>query len=326
MRALLATGLACILLSTPPAAHAEDQQLRNQAIALMDGARLASRFQGPLNIVTDVSFTASLNGEAAQSGTYKRTRNANGALRQDIAYPGFQSSFIDSEGGIASTGPWNDKPYAVRKLREFVPYNPLRFDATDVIESITDSSSAGQPARCIAFVTVRGEDRNPGEICVSKSNGTVLEWHDSQHSWTASSYTTVAGAMVPDSFTYREGNSFLLTAQVRFTLLDAPSAEAMAIPAAWNPAEMCSTFQPAVANFAPQPPTHLPQSAVVPVSVHLHVSTEGKVESANVLKAGRPELDAEAVKLALTWHYKPSLCNGTARDSVVDAILSFQGW
>jgi hypothetical protein len=216
MQSILKVPIMLVMLALLPAiAWPEDLELRNRAVQILDRAQLASRLQGPLNITTEITFTASINGGTAQTGTYRRTRSSNGDLRQDISFQGFHSSMIDSEAGVASVGPWYDLPFAVRKLKDFVPYSPLRFDSTDVIESITETSSGGQPATCIAFVTVRGEDRNPGEICVSRANATVLEWHDSKRSWSASSYASVANALVPSAFTYREGNSLHLRAEVR---------------------------------------------------------------------------------------------------------------
>lgn len=315
----LALFLFCAAKASP-----EDMELRNHAVQLMDRVQLASRFQGPLNIVTDVSFTASVNGDAPQAGTYKRTRSANGDLREDVAFPGFHSSFIDSEAAVAYNGPWSDKPYAVRKLKSFVPYSPLHFDATDVIESMAESTSGGQPAICIGFVTVRGEDRNPGEICIAKANSTVIEWHDARRSWAASAYTNVAGAMVPSAFTYREGNTLLLQAEVSFTLLDGPPAQEIVVPAGWNPAEFCSTYQPPAPIFAPQPAAQAPDSPVVHVHVHAHVRLDGKLEAAEVLKPTEPELDAEALKLVSTWIYKPSMCNGNPSSTAVDLVVNFQ--
>jgi TonB family protein len=307
-------------------ALAEDQGLRNQAVHLLDQARLASRMAGPTNIRTEVAFSATEKDRPLTSGTYTRTRSASGALRQDVVFGDFRASRIQQDASVADQGPWHDLPYPVRALMEFVPYGPLRFDPTDVIQSIEPGMIAGQHATCIHFVTVRGEDRNPGEVCVSPADSTILAWHDSRKSWQATRYTRVNGGLEPVEFSYREGDSFSLTASLTFTLLDADPAEALTAPSDWVHGTFCKTFQTPVPTSTPQPPA--PGTSTLPVidiEVHAHVTAQGSVTAASILKPVRPDLDAEALALVSTWHYQPGSCEGRLQDFPIDVIVHFQG-
>jgi TonB family protein len=230
------------------------------------------------------------------------------------------------DANLAEQGSWADLPYSVQSLMEFVPYSTMRFDPTDIIRSIEPGIAAGRHATCIQFVTVRGEDRNPGEICVSDADSTVLEWHDSRRSWQATRYTKVHGGLEPAEFSYREGDSFSLTASVTFTLLDAEPVEALTAPSDWVHKTFCKTFQTPVPTSTPQPPAsgtaNLP---VTEVAVHAHVTAQGSVTGATILKPVRPDLDAEALALVGTWRYQPGSCEGRPQDFAVDVVVHFQG-
>ena len=306
--------------------HAEDQGLRNRAVALLNQAQAASRMSGPTNIRTEVSFTATQKDQPQTSGSYTRIRSADGSLRQDIVFGDFRTSRIQHGTEMAYQGPLLDLPYGVRALMEFVPYAPLRFDSTDVIESIEPGAITGQHATCIHFVTVRGEDHNPGQICVSNADHTVLEWHDSRRSWQASSYAAVHGALMPSEFSYREGDSFALNATISFTLLDGEPTEALTAPADWVHSTTCKTSLTPVPTFTPQPATSgTATSRVIDIEVHAHVTAEGTITGAAILKPVRPDLDAEAVQLVSTWRYRPGSCEGRLQDFPIDVAVHFQG-
>jgi TonB family protein len=59
--------------------------------------------------------------------------------------------------------------------------------------------------------------------------------------------------------------------------------------------------------------------------VHLHVTAQGTVSDASVVKPVRPELDAEALKVVSTWLFDPGTCNGGAQDYTIDSVVHFQG-
>jgi TonB family protein len=235
-------------------------------------------------------------------------------------------SRIQDEGKVATHGQWVDIPYTVRKVIEFVPYLPIRFDATDVITSINATKMNGKAAVCIQFVTVRGEDRNPGDVCIAKENGTVIEWHDRDHSFQALEYRSVKDALLPSHFIYREGEKLVIDASVRWALLDARPDDAFVAPEDWRHAFYCKSFSMPVPKSAPQPAAKGGVDApVITIEVRVHVRTDGTVGKAEVLKPVRDDLDSEAVELVKTWTYQPGACEGTKQDFAIDAAVHFQG-
>jgi TonB family protein len=318
-------GLALSLLMAR-CAVGEDMDLRNRAEQLMNRAIVASRFTTPMNIRTEVTFSATGTDGIATSGSYVRTRTADSALREDLVLGDYSMSRMREQSNIATHGQWVDIPYPLRKVMSFVPYMPIRFDPTDVITSIDQTRMNGKAAVCIQFVTVRGEDRNPGDVCLSRDNATVIEWHDRDRSFQALEYGTVKDVLLPSHFVYREGDKLVIDASVRWTILDARPDSAFVAPEDWRHARLCKSFAMPVPKSAPQPAAKGGVDApVITVDVRVHVRPDGTVGKAEVLKPVRDDLDAEAVELVKTWTYQPGVCEGNKQDFAIDAAVNFQG-
>jgi TonB family protein len=307
-------------------AEAEDVQLRNQAVALMNRARVVSQIQGgPYNFRTEAIFTATASDGSLQSGTYTRVRGSDGALREDLRFGDYSASSISQGVQRAWTNGWNDPPFAGVRIRQLVPYNSAMFDASDVIQEIKSSSYGGRQAFCIEFETIVGEQRLPGEICVDKANGSMLELRSGSKLWEYSKFFSIKSALIPAQTVYREGN-FSLDADLTMTALDEKPEDAFVVPSEWTQGTMCHQFQFPVAKSAPQPRGEgAPDAPITSVTLRLHVNAQGTVSSANVLKQARPDLDAEAEKLVMTWIYEPGTCNGHPQEYVINGTVHFQG-
>lgn len=305
----------------------EDMQLRSRAVGLLNQASVVSRFQGgPYNVRTEVSFSATAADGSLQGGSYTRNRGTDGALRQDLRFGDYSASSISMQTMVAKTPGWDDPPYAARAILRLVPFGAGGFDSSDVIEQIKDSSYGGRPAACIEFETIVGEKRLPGEICVEKANGTLLELRTGSKLYEYSDFYAVKGGLFPAQIVYRDG-TFSVNATLKMTVLDERPDDDFAIPEGWSQGSFCKQFQWPVAKVSPQPPGEgAPDAPVTDVAVHLHVSPTGTVSSAEVLRPVRPDLDAEAVKLASKWVFEPGTCEGKAQEYVIDAVLHFQGW
>lgn len=307
-------------------ARSEDVQLRNQAVSLLNRSHIVSQIQGgPYNFRTEATFTATAGDGSLQSGSYTRVRGSDGALREDLRFGEFAASSISEGVQRAWTGGWDDPPFAARKIRQLVPYGPVMFDNSDVIEQIKSGSYGGREAYCIEFETIVGEQRLPGEVCVDKANGSLLELRSGSKLWEYSGYFTIKGALIPEHIVYRE-SSFSLNADLAMTPLDEKPEDEFAVPAEWSQGTMCRQFAMPVAKSAPQPKGEGgPDAPVTDVVVHLHVSAQGTVTSAEVLKPVNPKLDEEAQKLVSTWMYEPGTCNGRSQEYRIDATVHFQG-
>jgi TonB family protein len=321
----LMLGLVLSLVVTRAAAG-EDVDLRNRAEQLMNRALVASRLTTPMNIRTEVTFSATGDDGVATAGSYTRIRSADNALREDFVFGDYRMSRMRDQGNVATHGQWVDIPYTLRKVMEFVPYLPIRFDPADVITSINETQTKGKAAVCIQFVTVRGEDRNPGDICVARDNATVIEWHDRDRSFQALEYGGVKGALLPSHFVYREGAKLVIDASVHWELLDARPDDAFVAPEDWRHARLCKSFAMPVPKSAPQPAAKGGVDApVITVEVRVHVRPDGTVGKAEVLKPVRDDLDSEAVELVKTWTYQAGVCEGNKQDFAIDAAVHFQG-
>jgi TonB family protein len=279
-----------------------------------------------MNIRTEVKFSATGDDGTATAGGYVRIRSVDNALREDFVLGDYAMSRIREQSNVATHGQWVDIPYTLRKLMEFVPYLPIRFDSTDVITSIDETRKNGKAAVCIQFVTVRGEDRNPGDVCIARENATVIEWHDRDRSFQALEYGSVKDALLPSHFVYREGERLVIDASLRWTLLDTRPDDAFVAPQDWSHARFCRSFSMPVPKSSPQPAAKGGVDApVVTVDVRVHVRPDGTVGKAEVLKPVRDDLDSEAVELVKTWTYQPGVCEGTKQDFAIDAAVHFQG-
>ena len=305
----------------------EDMQLRARAVALLNQSSVVSRFQGgPYNVRTDVSFSATAADGSLQGGSYTRNRGTDGALRQDLSFGDYSASSISRESMVGKTPAWDDPPYAARVILRLVPFGAGSFDSSDVIQQIKDSSYGGRPAACIEFETIVGENRLPGEICIDKANGTLLELRTGSKLFEYSDYYSVKGGLFPAQIVYRDG-AFSLNATLKMVVLDGRPDDAFAIPGGWKQGSFCKQFQWPVAKVSPQPQGEgAPGAPVTDIAVHLHVSPTGAVSSAEVLKPVRPDLDEAAVKLAGQWVFDPGTCDGHAQEYVIDVTLHFQGW
>lgn len=325
-RIAVAAAALAVTSGATAVAHAEDVQLRNQAVGLLNHAHAVSQIQGgPWNIRTEVTFTATAADGSLQAGTYTRVRGNDGSLREDLTFGDYSASNIFAGVQRGYSSGWNDPPFAALRIRQFVPYAPGSFDSTDVIREIRSSSYGGRQAACIEFETIEGESRLPGEVCIDKSNGTMLEERTGDKLWEYSGFYTFEGGLFPAHIVYREA-SFNLTADMKMEKLDEKPEDAFAIPAEWTQGSLCKQWRPPIPKSTPQPRGEgAPDAPVTDVVVHLHVTAQGTATNVSVVKPIRSDLDAEAIKLVGGWLYDPGTCNGAAQEYTINAVVHFQG-
>ena len=318
--------LLAAIFSSTNFAMGEDVQLRNQAVVLMNRSRIASKVQGgPYIFRTEATFTATAGDGNLQSGSYTRVRGSDGSLREDLRFGNYAASSIAQEGNRGWTSNWNDPPYAARKIRELVPYSSASFDSSDVIQEIKSGSYGGREAFCIQFETIVGQQRLPGEICVDKANGSMLELRSGSKLWEYSDFFSIKGALIPAHIAYREGN-FSLNADLTMTALDEKPEDAFTVPPGWMHGWVCKSGSLPVAKSAPQPRGEGgPDAPVTDVMMHVLVSAKGTVENAEVVKPVREDLDAEATKVVSKWVFEPGTCDGRAQQYQIDVTVHFQG-
>jgi hypothetical protein len=98
----------CLLVIRP--AIGEDMDLRSRAEQFMNRALVASRLTTPMNIRTDVTFSATGDDGIATAGSYVRVRSVDNALREDFVLGDYYGSpsVVSTDAGFTikrSAGP-----------------------------------------------------------------------------------------------------------------------------------------------------------------------------------------------------------------------------
>jgi TonB family protein len=314
-------GLVIALACSTGVVSAEDAQLRAQAVAIISRAKIASLIKGgPYNIRTEVTFSTSSADGKAVSGSLNRLKGSKGYLRQSIVWGDYRASMVGVNMQVASVGPWDLEPYAVRRLFSLVPFSVGEFDTKDVVRAIRD----GGTSTCVDFETIEGEARATGDICFSKANGTMVEARVGDKTYDYSGYYEIAGARLPGHIEYREQSGFSLTVNIVMTKLDTLSEDAFAFPAGAEVRTLCHRFSEPIPISVPQP-SGRDTGTVNKVSVQAEVTAEGVVVNPFVVRSDRPELNAEALKTVQAWRYEPGTCEGKPNQMRIDLEVQFQG-
>ena len=314
---------ALLIVSFVRISLAEDVQLRARAVAMMSRAKIASTLKGgPYNIETDATFQTVDRDGVAASGRLKRLRGSKGYLRQDVVWGEYRASMVGVSMQIATIGPWDAQPYAVRKLLALVPFSVGEFDSKDVVREIRDADTT----TCIVFETIEGDSREPGDICFAKATGAMIEAHAGGATYEYSGYQEFGGALMPGHIGYRERSGFSLSVDITMTKLDALPEDAFAFPAEAKVSTMCRRFSwPEPLSVPPPAAGGGDGTAVSRVSLQVGVNAEGLVTSARVIRSDRPELNGEAVKTVQGWRYQPGICDGKPSPMTMEVAVPFQG-
>ncbi len=324
IRALILLGA---LTTAAISARAEDMQLRDRAVQLLNIARAVNTIHGgAFTIATEATFSATADDGSLRTGSYSRLRIPAGSLRQEIRFGDWQATNIFVDRSISIVGPWNFPPFAVRELLNLVPHYVGFFDQQDVVRAIRDGSAAGQQATCIDYDTIHGEKHSSNVACVSKADGNLLTMREEDRSYEWSKYATVAGAAYPQHIEFHLGTSFSLSIDLTMTRLDSAPEGAFAIPTGAQTGTLCKSFTSPVALRSPQPEAKGgPDAPVTDVVLQISINADGTVGQSGVSHPVRPDLDAEALKLVQTWTFQPATCNGQPNPVPGNVVLHFQG-
>jgi TonB family protein len=311
-----------ILLNVLTAAtRAQDMPLRVEAVRLLEHANAVSQASQLLpNRKEQVTFRAyGLDGstkEGALNMIYGRDR-----YRYEVTIGNYHAVSIHYKDHFAQNG-YQLPPPETLELEELIPIRLVRFDASDTIHAITPATIFGRRAQCIQFETVNGRKRSSNEICVYQENGALVRLNLGGDPTENSEFTTFEGVLLPGRIRHYLNGKLRMEVEQKYSVIAEPiDWDALAVPDAVE-FHQCAQYRRAIIQSAPQPAAAGP-GPWYDVRVHAAITEEGRVVEAEVLPAGKPELEQQAIQIVSGWTFLPSTCDGKPHPVPADLTVHF---
>jgi hypothetical protein len=322
----LALGFLLLFL-TGVSLHAEDIQLRQRAVELLERANAVSSMtmKSPYEQVVDFQVLNAGTGEP-QAG------------HQRIVWGGPLLRRVEDDfGKFHLVNIWNDDmlyiagdnaeaiPTAFDRMTRVIPIHLGRFDHEDTIRSIDEAVVRGRPALCIEFDTTFGNKTDSNETCIDRELGTLVRLRVGADLEENSDFVRFAGAYLPSKiYVYRNGAATLQVQQSFTPIEGQPSPALFERPPGASARKRCAQMRRAFGRSMPQP---APGNGGETTDIRIEgmVGDDGHVYSAGVTVSDRPDLNDEALKLVSTWTFDPLLCDGKPGWEKTEFVLHFQG-
>ncbi|MEO8727140.1 MAG: energy transducer TonB [Acidobacteriaceae bacterium] len=303
--------------------HAEDPQLRQEAVRLMERAAAASTAPTLPNVLrTDHFRSYSLQGNP-QEGSFTRAVVQHQGRRDEYTFGDYHDLEVLNGRQISFVRTSKIAPPAVYDLLEVAPIRMMHFDEADTIRSIAKKTVNGRSATCIEFESTSGEKTQlQNEFCLDSENGTLLREKVGDTLVENSNFFPFAGVLMPGNIRYSVAGALKMEVTQTMQPLTTPVEEVLATPPHAEINNLCSSARRPFGTYMPQPkPGH--GSNNYDVVLHGMVETDGKVHDAVVEDSERPDLNAEALSMAQQWTYTPEICNGHPNPEEVQITIHF---
>jgi len=302
---LLPLGSLLAFLSLP--AFAQDMAVRVEAVRLLEHANAVSMIASLPDFRMDVSFHAySVDGKRTD-GALHRIFTPDGQWIECMYGP-IHSIAIFSKTGVIQTK-YEPPPPELSEALSLLPVRLLRFDESDVIQSINDATIFGRPAKCIRFETINGKSTELNEVCVDSERGALLGQHIGGELIEDSDYFQVGKIWLPHQIRQYLNGKLRMEEEQSSSLLDAPLDLMTLAPPDPQILHKCKQFRRAIGVSMPQP-TDAGPGPWYDVNLHIVIWADGRVHEANTLPKGHPKLENEALRLIRSWQFDPATCEG----------------
>jgi TonB family protein len=314
---LLAIILACDIC------FAEDPQLRQEAVRLLERANALSLAPNLPNLERTVTFRVFNSGSADQEGTFTRVVVQGTGRRDETTFGDYHVINVWASGHLATTRTKELAPPDVVTVMRLTPILLVRFDHEDVIQAITERQVGGRSLRCIDFDTVAGQKTANNELCIDEGNGTLVSEKLGEELIENTDFFPFAGALIPGNISYSySGVPKIEIAQTMTELTDA-TPNVLAAPPNAQIRRFCTTYRRPLGESMPQPkPGNGGED--FDVVVRGIIGADGKVHDAVVQSSERPDVNSEALGLIQQWAFMPGLCNGRPNPTEASFTLHFQ--
>jgi Gram-negative bacterial TonB protein C-terminal len=288
-------------------APAQDMAVRVEAVRLIEHANAVSMIAGLPDFRMDVSFHAYSVDGGRTDGAFHRILTPDGQWIECIYGP-IHSIAIFTKTGVIQTQ-YETPPPELRQALSLLPVRLVRFDESDVIQSINDANVLGRPAKCIRFETINGKATELNELCLDSERGTLLRAHIADEVRENSDYFQVGKVWFPHEVRQYLNGKLRMEAEQSSSLLDSPVDLMTLAPPNPQILHKCKQFRPAVGVSMPQPLDAGP-GPWYDVLLHIVIWADGRVHEATTLPKGHPGLEGEALRLIRSWQFDPATCEG----------------
>jgi hypothetical protein len=315
--------LPLILLTAIPAS-AQDQELRREAVQLLEHANGVSLSPKLPNLERLDTFRVFDSSSGPQEGTFTRVVVQGTGRREESRFGAYHSLNIWSGGHLATMRTSELPPPEINTVMRLTPIYLLRFADDDVIHAIVDKAAGGKKIRCIEFDTIRGQKIDNNEFCVDPGNGTLVLEKVGNELIENSDFFSFAGELVPAKISYSFAGVRKLEISQTLTELTDASVNVLAAPPEAQIRNFCKTYRRAIGTSMPQPAAGK-GGRNIDVAIRGIIWTDGKVHEAVVQSADYPDLGAEALALVQQWVFTPAVCDGNLNTQEATLILHFHG-
>jgi hypothetical protein len=312
------------LLLFVPCAFAEDPQLRQEAIRLMEKATSMSTAPNLPNLERIDTLRVFGSEPGVQEGSFTRVVIQGTGRRDETTFGNYHVIDVWTRGRLATSRTREVAPPDVATLMRLTPIYLVHFDHEDVIHAISDRDINGRSARCILFDTVAGQKTQNNELCVDAANGTLLFSKLGNETIENSDYFPFAGALMPGKIGYSYGGVRKLEISQTMTPLPEGAANVLAAPPDAQIRTLCTTFRRAFGESMPQPKAGN-GGGNFDLVLRGMIGVDGKVHDAVIQSSERSDLDPEALGLIQQWVFTPAMCNGHPNPTQASFTLHFQG-
>jgi len=309
------------------AAPVEDPLLHAEAVRLLERAVMLSTPVWPAN-EEFVNFRVLNSGPGESSvGSMKISVRTPMNKRWEFTYGNYKFIRVQDGSDLATYRSESTEPAALTSVRKLLPAFHGSFEPADLIRSIADTSMEGQPARCIDFDTLKGDQQQSGQICVDAHSGFLLSVRLGDETIRQSTYFRFNNAWLPGHIERWVGNEKLLDIDCNVVVRTDYPPEYFDYPAEAKIDNSCSSeFHRAFADNTPQPVPKTLSNEAITVRVHGRVGKDGKPVALKALDTARPDLAQEAVRVVSKWTFHPAMCVYQPATQEMDFDVTFKGW
>lgn len=283
--------------------------VRVESVRLLERANVISSIQQiGVNYQHDVTFHSFGVDGVAKDGRF--TAIFSGRIsRFEWSFGDFHAVVLHYPEKKVQDPDYQPEPVEALEMDRLTPVLIGQFDQSDTIESIRDASLSGRPAKCIEFETVNGRSSESNEVCIDAERGTLLRWQVGNERTEDSDYLQFQGVWLPAHIEHYINGQLRMVIDQTFQVIPGPIDWESLTPAHALTFRPCDEFKRAVVQSAPQPAS-AGAGPWYDVAVNAVVGVDGRVHDPSVLPEGKPELEAEALKLVSGWSFSPAVCNG----------------
>ena len=320
---------ACFAQTTtlrPDAAPEEDPEVRAEAVHLMERAVMLATPVWPANEeFFDFRVLDPAPGEASE-GAIRIGVKTPVNKRWEFTYGIYTFIKVQNGSEFATYRSESAEPAALTSVRKLIPVFRGVFEPADMIRRIEDSTVDGQPARCIDFDTLKGDQQQSGQACVDAQSGFLLSVRQGDETIRQSAYYRFNNASLPGHIERWMGDRKLIEIDSKVVVRTEYPAEYFDYPADAKIDNACRSFYRAFADHTPQPEPRTQSNEAITVRVHGRVGKDGKTNSLKVLDAVRPDLADEALRVVSGWTFHPAMCEYQPATQETDFEVRFKGW